>query len=184
VLWVRNHVSRRDAAELLEELFGARICAASIDAILARAATALEDPYEELLARVRASEAVNMDETGWRLKGAQRALWGVFTDRHAVFALAPNRHEDHAKKLLAATQAIVTSDRWWAYSHLPLCRRQLCWSHLRRDFQAHAEGLAGEKEFGEAGLSLCERVFWAWEVFQHTGERRELKRTTRQLRHE
>jgi transposase len=92
-----------------------------------------------------------------------------------------HRHEDHAKELLADTQAIVTSDRWWAYSHLPLKRRQLCWAHLRRDFQAHAEGLAAEKEFGEAGLALCERVFWAWEVFAHTQDRRELKRTVRSL---
>jgi hypothetical protein len=59
-------------------------------------------------------------------------------------------------------------DRWWAYSHLPLARRQLCWAHLKRDFAAHAEGLAAEKEFGQAGLELCERVFWAWEVFEHT----------------
>lgn len=184
VLSVRNRVSRRDAAELLEELFGARICAGSIDTILARAADALGDPYEQLLARVRASEAVNMDETGWRLKGTQRALWGMVTDRHAVFALAPNRHEDHAKQLLGATSAIVTSDRWWAYSHLPLTRRQLCWSHLRRDFKAHSEGLAAEKEFGEAGLALCERLFWAWEVFKHTNDRRELKRTIRGLRRE
>ena len=80
--------------------------------------------------------------------------------------------------LLADTEAIVTSDRWWAYAHLPLGRRQLCWSHLKRDFAAHAEGLAAEKEFGERGLELCERVFWAWQIYQHTGERRELKRTT------
>ena len=65
----------------------------------------------------------------------------------------------------------MTSDRWWAYAHLPLARRQLCWSHLRRDFTAHAEGLAAEKEFGEHGLQLCERVFWAWEVYQHTDDR-------------
>jgi transposase len=75
----------------------------------------------------------------------------------------------------------VTSDRWWAYAHLPLARRQICWSHLQRDFTAHAERLAAEKEFGEHGLRLCERVFWAWEVFQHTDDRRELKRTIRQL---
>ncbi len=50
-----------------------------------------------------------------------------------------------------------------------------------RDFKAHAEGLAAEKEFGELGLALCERVFWAWEVFQHTGDRRGLKRTIRSL---
>jgi transposase len=54
---------------------------------------------------------------------------------------------------------------------------------LRRDFTAHAEGLAAEKEFGEHGLQLCERVFWAWEVFQHTNDRPELKRTIRRLQH-
>jgi hypothetical protein len=101
----------------------------------------------------------------------RRALWGMFTSRHAFFHLAPDRHEHHAKRLLAGHIGIVTSDRWWAYNHLPLTRRQLCWSHLRRDFTAHAEGLAAEKEFGEHGLALCERVFWAWEVYQHTHDR-------------
>jgi transposase len=100
-----------------------------------------------------------MDETGWRTAGERRALWGVFDQRHAYLHVAAGRHEDHAKELLADTKAIVTSDRWWAYSHLPLKRRQLCWAHLKRDFAAHTEGLAGEKEFGERGLELCERVF-------------------------
>jgi len=157
-LSVRNRVSRRDVAELSEE------------------------PYEDLVGRLRASESLNMDETGWRLKGSQRALWGMFTDRHAVFAVAPDRHEEHAKRLLAGHEGIVTSDRWWAYAHLSLARRQLCWSHLKRDFQAHAEGLAAEKQFGEHGLQLAEKVFWAWEIFQHTHDRRELKRTVRRLR--
>jgi transposase len=180
-LSVRNRISRRDVVELAEELFGARISTGTVDAILARAGEALADPYEDLLTRVRGARALNVDETGWRTAGERRALWGAFTNRHALFAIAANRHEDHAKHLLAHTQAIVTSDRWWAYAHLPLARRQLCWSHLKRDFTAHAEGLAAEKEFGEAGLELCDRVFWAWEVFQHTGERRELKRTIRSL---
>jgi transposase len=177
VLSVRNRVSRRDVTELCEELFGARICAGSIDAILARAANAFEDPYEDLLARVRGNASLNMDETGWRLKGSQRALWGMFTERHALFHIAPDRHEEHAKRLLEGHEGIVTSDRWWGYSHLPLSRRQVCWSHLRRDFKAHAEGLAAEREFGLAGLDLSEAVFWAWEVFQNTGDRRGLKRT-------
>ncbi len=180
-LSVRNRVSRRDVTELCEELFGARICAGTVDAILARAADALEDPYDELLARVRSGEHLNMDETGWRLKGSARALWGMFTERHAVFHVAPDRHEDHARRLLDGHEGIVTSDRWWGYAHLPLRRRQVCWSHLRRDFKAHAEGLAAEREFGLQGLELSERVFWAWEVFQNTGDRRELKRTVRAL---
>ena len=59
-----------------------------------------------------------MDETGWRTAGERRALWGIFDQRHAYFAVEPDRHEDHAKELLADTNAIVTSDRWWAYAHL------------------------------------------------------------------
>jgi len=180
-LSVRNRVSRRDVVELAEELFAARISTGSIDAILARAGEALTEPYGDLLGRIRGARALNVDETGWRTAGERRALWGAFTERHAVFAIAPDRHEDHAKSLLADTGAVVTSDRWWAYAHLPLARRQLCWSHLQRDFTAHAEGLAAEKEFGEVGLELCGRVFWAWEVFAHTKDRRELKRTIRSL---
>jgi transposase len=181
VLSVRNRVSRRDVVELGEELFGVRLCAGTVEAILQRAGQALADPYQQLGERVRASESLNMDETGWRTAGERRALWGMFTGHHAFFHLAADRHEDHAKRLLKGHQGIVTSDRWWAYAHLPLARRQLCWSHLRRDFTAHAEGLAAEREFGETGLQLCERVFWAWEVYQHTQDRPELKRTIRRL---
>jgi transposase len=180
-LSVRNRISRRDVVELGEELFGARLSTGSVDAILTRASRALEEPYEDLLERVRDARAVNADETGWRTAGERRALWGLFTERHAFFQVARDRHEDHAKSLLAGTQAVVTSDRWWAYRSLPIRRRQLCWSHLQRDFAAHAEGLAAEKEFGEHGLKLSEEVFWAWEIFQHTGDRHQLKRTVTQI---
>ena len=180
-LSVRNRVCRDDAVELCEELFGARISSGTVDAILGRAAEALSEPHEDLLASLRRSPALNMDETGWRTAGERRALWGMFDTKYAYFAVQADRHEDHAKDLLADTQAIVTTDRWWAYAHLPLKRRQLCWAHLRRDFKAHAEGLAAEKEFGEHGLSLCEQLFWAWEVFAHTHDRRELQRTVRSL---
>jgi transposase len=176
-LCTRNRVSRRDVAELCEQLFSSRISTGTADAILARASEALAEPHADLLAALRGASAVNMDETGWRTAGERRALWGIFDRRHAYLHVAPDRHEDHAKELLAETKAIVTSDRWWAYAHLPLARRQLCWAHLKRDFAAHAEGLAAEKEFGEYGLKLCERVFWAWEIFQNTNDRRELKRT-------
>jgi len=183
-LSVRNRISRRDVVELCEQLFGSRISTGTVEAIICRVADALADPCEDLLDRLRASRAVHMDETGWRTAGQRRALWGIFDQRHAYLHVAADRHEDHAKALLADTTAIVTSDRWWAYTHLPLARRQLCWAHLVRDFNAHAEGMSAEREFGEHGLRICERVFWAWEVFQHTHDRRELQTTIRQLQRE
>ncbi len=182
VLSVRNRISRRDVVELCEQLFGSRVSAGTIDAILARVAEALADPCEDLLERVRSASALNMDETGWRTAGQRRALWGAFSDRHAVLRVRADRHENHAKDLLGATTAIVTSDRWWAYSHLPLARRQVCWAHLQRDFKAHADGLGAEKAFAEAGLKVCDGLFWAWEIYQHTRDRQELKRRVRALR--
>jgi transposase len=182
VLSVRNRVSRRDVVELCEQLFGARISSGTVDAILQRVSDALAEPDADLLERVRAATALNMDETGWRTAGQRRALWGAFTDRHAVLRVRADRHEDHARELLADTTAIVTSDRWWAYAHLPVRRRQVCWAHLRRDFKAHAEGLGAEKVFGEAGLRICEELFWTWEIYQHTRDRQEIKRRVRALR--
>jgi Transposase IS66 family len=178
---VRNRISRRDVVECCEQLFSSRISTGTVDAILDRTAQALAEPHADLLGALRGSSAVNMDETGWRTAGERRALWGSLDRRHAYLQIAPDRHENHAKKLLADTNAIVTSDRWWAYAHLPLTRRQLCLGASEARFAVHAEGLAAEKEFGEHGLALCERVFWAWEVFQNTTDRRDLKLAIRRL---
>ena len=123
--------------------------AGSIDAIVQRTAMALRGPYEELLCRIRAAPAINVDETGWRTRGGKRTLWGVLSSRAALFRIAPDRHEREAKALLGVQFAgIACSDRWWAYNYLGPERRQLCWAHLRRDFTAHSEGLGAQKEFG------------------------------------
>src|SRR5665647_2632985 len=91
-LAVRNRVSRRDTTELLRELFGAELSTGSIDAIVQHAALALDEPYEDLLGHVRAAPALNIDETGWRLRGGRRTLWGALTFRAALFRSAEGRH--------------------------------------------------------------------------------------------
>src|SRR5205085_8402033 len=78
-------------------------------------------------------------QTGWKQAGEKRFLWGAFTAEAAALRVAPARHREEAEDLLGATEAIVCSDRWWAYDHLDPARRQLCWSQLQRDFRYHAE---------------------------------------------
>jgi transposase len=114
-LAVRNRVSRRDTTELLRELFGVQLSSGSVDAIVQHAAQALEEPYEELLGHIRAAPALNIDETGWRLRGGKRTLWGALTSRAAVFRIAEGRHRREAQALLGEGFAgIACSDRWWA----------------------------------------------------------------------
>lgn len=61
----------------------------------------------------------------------------------------------------------MISDRWNGYRHLDPTRRQACWSHIKRDFHRHADGLGEQKTFGEHGSELTSRVFAAWRVYQH-----------------
>ena len=128
------------------------------------------------------ARALNMDETGWRLKGSQRAS-GACSPTSTPFSSRASRHEDHAKALLADTTAIVTSDRWWAYAICP-SRAARSAGHTCGGTSTRTPKASAPRKSSASRPALCERVFWAWEVFQHTGERRELKRRSTILRRE
>jgi transposase len=184
-LSVRNRVSRRDLVELMGELFGCELSSGTVDAIVQRTGAALAAPYQDLLGQIRAAPAVNVDETGWRRCGAKRTLWGAFTARAALLRIAPDRHERELTALLGDQfDGTCCSDRWWAYNSREPEKRQVCWSHLARDFTSHAEGMAAQKAFGEAGLPITERLFKAWHQFQHDGDRAALKRHLAPLKQE
>src|SRR5450830_771436 len=174
-LAVRNRVSRRDTTELLRELFGAELSTGSIDAILQHAGEALAEPHAQLADQIRSASAVNIDETGWRLRGGKRTLQGGAHLRAAVFRIAEGRHRREAQALLGEDfSGVACSDRWWAYDYLDPERRQLCWAHLVRDFTAHSEGLGAQKEFGAAGLRVTGRLFAAWDECRWDADRARL----------
>ncbi len=173
----RNRVSRREMSELARELFGIGLSVGTVDAVCQRASAALAEPHERLVASVLESGAVNIDETGWFRAGQGRTLWTAATPTAAVFRIAADRHRERLEELLGEQfEGIICSDRWWAYDHLDPERRQVCWEHLKRDFRRHAEGLAEQKLFGEAGLALAGRLFAAWRAFEAHGDRRRLAR--------
>jgi transposase len=177
-LTVRDRLSRRQIIELMEELFGCPIAVGTVDAILTRTAEALAPVYNELLERTRAASALNIDETGWYLSGEPRTLWGAFGKQTAVLRIAPDRGKQHLHGLIGEEFAgIVGSDRFSAYNSLEPERRQVCWSHLRRDFTFHADlGLGAQETFGLDGLEVTWNVFQAWKQFQHDGDRAALQR--------
>jgi transposase len=178
-------LSRRQVADLCSELFGIEIAVGTVDAIVQRSGSALREPQQRLCDAVRSSSVVCVDETGWKQAGERRFLWGAFTDEAAVLRVAPSRHREEAQELLGDSEAIVSSDRWWAYDHLDPARRQVCWSHLLRDFRFHAESpLAHQSEFGQACLRVAEGVFEAWREFQADSDRRHLRRRVAPLERE
>lgn len=95
------------------------------------------------------------------------SLGTAATTTVAYFVIHVHRGARGLKELLGeAIIGIVISDRWWGYNRLPLEQRQVCWAHLKRDFQKCLErGGAGEL-VGEIGLMVVEDVFTLWWDFR------------------
>ncbi len=138
--------------ELVRDLFGVTLSTGSADAICQRASEALAGPHLQLQDSVLDQGAVHVDETGWRTRGEGRALWTATTADAAFFLIAEHCNRAQFNALIGTSYpGIVISDRWNGYSHLDPTQRQVCWSHLQRDFRRHADGLGEQKTFGEHG---------------------------------
>jgi len=166
-LTARNRISRRGMIELARDLFGVSVSTGTVDAICQRASDALAGPHAQLHDWVLDQGAVHVDETGWRTAGDGRALWTLTTPDAALFQIAKHCNREQFQALIGPYPGIVISDRWVGFEHRDPHQRQVCWSHIERDFRRHSEGLAEQKIFGEQGLELTHQVFRAWRAFQH-----------------
>ena len=69
--------------------------------------------------------------------GGKAWLWVAVTALFTVFTIARNRSAAVARAVLGTREGpIAVTDRWSAYDWIAGSSRQVCWSHLRRDFQA------------------------------------------------
>ena len=129
-------MSKRVMQEVLEGLLGVRIALGSLSTKEREVCGALEQAWETARESVRQAPTKNADETGWFLTGKLKWLWVATTPKVAVFQIQDHRSQEAMKELLGeTTQGIVGSDRFGAYTPIPLEQRQLCWAHLKRDFQ-------------------------------------------------
>ena len=166
-LTARYRISRRGITELARDLFGVTLSTGGVDAICQRAADALAGPHLQLQDWVLDQRAVHVDETGWRTSGEARALWTATTPEATFLQIAKHCNREQFDALIGTTYpGIVVSDRWNGFSHLDPHQRQVCWSHIQRDFRRHADGLGEQKTFGEQGLELTGQVFSAWRSYQ------------------
>jgi transposase len=144
-LTARNRISRRGMIELASDLFGVSLSIGGVDQICQRASDALARPHAQLHDWVLDQGAVHVDETGWRTAGDGRALWTLTTPGAAIFQIAEHCNREQFQALIGPYPGIIVSDRWNGYEHLDPHQRQVCWSHIQRDFRRHSEGLAGRR---------------------------------------
>lgn len=163
----RHRLSKREAAACLADLVGADLAVGTVSAIEQQVSAALAPVGAEARAAVQTAVAANVDETSWR-QGRRRAwLWTVVTAAVTVFHIDPSRGAAVVRALLGTEWAgIVGSDRFAAYRWLDPDQRQVCWAHLRRDFQKLGDWGAGPRPGGERLLACQTQVFELWHRFR------------------
>lgn len=158
----RAHLSKRQIAEGMEDLFEIPISVGSVSAIEQRVSQALEAPVQEARTYVEEQPVKHADETGWK-EGAQRAwLWTAVTATVTIFLIHASRGAQAARALLGSFAGYLITDRWNAYNDWPLRRRQLCWAHLIRDFEGFLERGAASAKIGAALLREVSSMFALW----------------------
>lgn len=166
----RYRLSRREACEAAEALFGpkATIALGTLSAMETRTSRALEAVYTESLQAIRGEPAVNVDETSWRQDKGRAWLWTASSPELSVFHVDPTRSAEGFHALMGSDYGgVLGSDRWSAYHGHKPSRRQLCWAHLKRNFQALTErGHKGASCIGRIGLEVEKAITQAWRKFQ------------------
>jgi transposase len=155
-------LGKRPISTLLADVFGIPLCMGMVCKIERQTAKALEPVVAKLRAHVR-RHPINMDETGWRENRQRAWLWVAVTSAVTVFHIARSRGSAVARHLLGpGFHWVLTSDRFSAYQFVALGRRQICWAHLRRDFQAMIDRGGDSRRIGEHLLKQSDAMFAAW----------------------
>jgi transposase len=152
-------LSKAKAARLLTDLFAIPLCAGQVCAIEAEVGQQLRPVVDELLAAARQQPA-NVDETSM---GRRRWLWVMVTAMATVYQIVHGRNRAALMGLIGTDyRRVLTSDRHRLYDHLAEERHQLCWAHLRRDFQAMVDRANAGRRIGEELLAMSGQMLGWW----------------------
>jgi transposase len=174
------NTSKRKALTLINEVFRVPMSLGGLSACEEQIAQALAGPHQELLEHMQQQPIAHADETGWPRGHRQKGwLWTLCGTSAAVFLIQAGRGQAAAQKLLGVFAGVLHCDRWSGYNCFGGLR-QLCWAHLKRDFQALSEvkgtlGRIGSELFALAQqiLHLRKRVrdgTLRWQTFQYRME--------------
>lgn len=165
-----HRLSKRGVEETVATVFEAPIALGTVVALEQEMSAALAPAHAEALAAVRQAAAKNVDETSWKVAGRKCWLWVAATASVAAFLIHAKRGVVGLVALLGEKiLGILTSDRWGAYNIVSVLQRQVCWAHLKRDFQKCVDRGGPAKAIGVAGLAIVSRVFKAWHTFRGGG---------------
>ncbi len=143
------HVAKREAIQLIKDLYDVDMGIGSVPNVEERVATALNPVYDRIHKFVMQHKfCTHFDETGWRDRGKRHFVWLATCQQAAVYRIDRNR-SSAAFKLIGqeAWEAPAVTDRYAVYNFKD---HQFCLAHLIREFKGYGERDGPDKAIGLA----------------------------------
>jgi transposase len=156
-----GRMGKRPIRQLCEDLLDIPLSLGSVCGLEARTSRALEPIHVEAKGAILTKDA-NVDETGWKQGGKKAWLWVAVTGALTVFLIHRNRNREAFEALVGPERGVLTTDRFSVYQHLPTDQRQVCWAHLRRDFQAMIDRRNAGSGIGDELLAHAQILLGHW----------------------
>ena len=119
----------RKACSVLRQGFGLSLTSGGLSQLLQRVADKLKGQYDQLLERIRTSDAVYADETSWWVGGPGHWLWVFTTPTGTAYRIASSRGHPVAAKVLGEDfGGVLISDCASMYDKFN-CRQHKCVFH-------------------------------------------------------
>lgn len=177
-------MSKRIAVEVMRDLFGVDMSLGSISACEQAVSASVAAPVAAAHEHVQKQAVAHADETSWREARKRAWLWVAATPLVTVFLIHAQRGARAAKALLGSFRGTLVTDRWDGYLWYGGLR-QICWAHLKRDFQAMSERAGAAGRIGRQLVDARKRIFKLWHrVRDGTLTRAAFRRQMRPLRNE
>jgi transposase/lambda repressor-like predicted transcriptional regulator len=136
-------------------------------ALLDRASFWLRPEYEQIIASIRASEVVYLDQTGIKVDGVNFWIWDFVgdsdvTDQGTLFAIRDNKSQKVLEEVLGrdwdGTMVCDGLRSHHSYARKSGAKIQRCWSHLLDDAKKLAETHAEAKALNEGLHRIFNRL--------------------------
>jgi transposase len=179
-------LSKRTTGQVMDDLCGVPMSVGTISQSEKATTEVVAEPVEEARAYVQEQAVAHLDETSWRQGNKRAWLWGAVTSLVTVFLVRMSRGGQVACELLGEKfSGILVTDRYSAYNWYPGRWRQVCWSHLLRDFEAMRGRGGASEEIGASLLGQAHQMFvWWHRVREGTLQRSTFRSSMSPLRRE
>ena len=138
VIMLKNITNSHDKiSDFIRELGAPTFSSRTVQNIATKYIFALEPEQKKILSEIKKESYLHSDETGFRVDGFNKYVWGIFTNTRAIFMAGKSRAQKNFKKLIRNFIGLLVVDGYGAYDYYLL--KQRCWAHLIRDFKELAK---------------------------------------------